>query len=347
MLAVRDKRHRMNYFSPELINRTYIFYVNPYTKIAFQNATDVADTELIQSTGAIKFPVSLIFLIFQTVYLLAVRRRIGFGKEFSFMLLFWIGVVDLIQLICHTMSGIWMLALMHAEEWHYIFGAFHETCYLLTGYLTTALPIHRFILIVFHAQAQKILRPLYLKIIMLLYLIFGLSWLGYFLSGDMEIIFVPETIYWYWTYKTDNWDWVGIVFLVEKWSLMSPIIVGAVLYSGIILKFMTRANRSIASEIRLTVQVFTILAVDTLAYVIWYYFLLWADDSLLVNCLSDLVWVVYNGANSVIYFIFNPEVRNRMKDLLTCGAAGKPQGPLFTNSSSVTTSTLSKKSTSK
>ncbi|CAJ0580531.1 unnamed protein product, partial [Mesorhabditis spiculigera] len=194
------------------------------------------------------------------------------------MLLFWIGVVDLVQLIGHTYTGLLYLSMRGTDEFTCVIGAFVETGFFLTGYLTMLLPVHRVIYILWAVRASRIAKPWILKALLKGYLIFAIFWLLFFLIIS-PVVFLPE-------------------------------------------------------------RVFIVLAIGGVSYATWYYLLPLAPqaephDKLIIAYVSDMVWVLYNGANPVIYLVFHREIRRQMFDYLRFR---KPR-PMENSTLGVTTTT--------
>ncbi|CAJ0580210.1 unnamed protein product, partial [Mesorhabditis spiculigera] len=211
--------HRSMSFNSDLLKANYIWFPNPYIYYNFTNGTQIATVEARLAYGSIKFVLSLVLFIFEIAYLMSLRKRMGYDSKFSFTLLFYIGIADLLQLLCHLISGFMLMCLMSSSEWTYV--------------------------------------------------------------------------YWGFTYNKLKPDLNTYMRIVEEWSVLAPIVIGAFLYSCII--------------VTLCYRIFAVLIVCTICYVMWYRFLdaIRTDDQHFKRFLSDLVFVVYNGMNPLIYFLFH------------------------------------------
>ncbi|CAJ0933306.1 unnamed protein product, partial [Mesorhabditis belari] len=260
-------------FDTRLLEVKYLYFPNPYVYYNFTNETTIASDGQRVLYGASKFTLAVILFIFEIAYLMTLKRRKGYGSNFSFTLLFYIGIADFFQLLAHIASAFMLMTLMSSSEYTYLMGSFLEAGFFITGYMTMALPIHRAMHIIFPTTIEKYIRPNMLKGVLVLYLIFAIISFGYFWNSDAGIAYIPESVYWGFTYNRNKTDLNTYMRIVEEWSVLAPIVVGAIFYALIIFTICYKVGKYKTRELRLTAQIFAVLIVCTICYVMWYKFL--------------------------------------------------------------------------
>ncbi|CAJ0580559.1 unnamed protein product, partial [Mesorhabditis spiculigera] len=83
----------------------------------------------------------------------------------------------------------------------------------------------------------------------------------------------------------------------EKFSVAGPMLIGIPLYCGIILFLYHKTPAQRTRELKLTAQH------DQ-------------HDQLIITYWADIVWVMYNGANAIVYMVFHKDIRHQMVNYL-------------------------------
>ncbi|KAL6741296.1 hypothetical protein Aduo_014567 [Ancylostoma duodenale] len=228
-----------------------------------------------------------------------------FRKASAYIIMTHIGVLDALQLVIHSYSGVLVIADVDLGiELNKVIGA------ILTGLWFSGLAFTLFL--TFNRLTTVLLVRWFpgLTSTFLSYVLFAFCYLGFIVPFVLKLLpkcnylFDPDTFSW--TYLTTDSDLSLVMNKIGNYLVLGIVVLSVITYASIIIYIgcysYSKLNKR---EYRITIQVSLLFLYFLFSFVYWTYLMPLFGQSVLSDFFSCLVWVIMNGIHPFIYLVFN------------------------------------------
>uniref|UniRef100_A0A914XJH2 7TM GPCR serpentine receptor class x (Srx) domain-containing protein n=1 Tax=Plectus sambesii TaxID=2011161 RepID=A0A914XJH2_9BILA len=234
----------------------------------------------------------------------------------SFMFMFHICILDLVQAAMHLVGGVYTLLPIKMEQVPHWLNAFSggliSSAWLAYLFLSTVLAINRFAHVAFPHH-----------ILILISYLYALIWMIVYLTPFVNFVYLKDSYYYYY----DDSKGSDISHQIDTWACLVQIIVMGICYLGVILMLRTMRKRMEndsaqqrkvrAREMQITLQVSIIFFFTFLVQTSWMTLpKIFPNMPKWGYIIVNTFWILINGINPVIYYVLNPTIRHKVMKLI-------------------------------
>ncbi|KAL6741298.1 hypothetical protein Aduo_014568 [Ancylostoma duodenale] len=240
-----------------------------------------------------------------------------FRKASAYIIMTHIGVLDALQLIIHSYSGVLVIANVDLGfELNKVIGA------VLTGLWFSCLA---FILFLTFNRLTTVLLQKWFPLLAstnLSCVLFALCYLCFIVPFVLKLLptcnFFFDANTFSWTYLASDSDLSRVMNEIGKYLVLAIVILSLITYFSIFTYIGCISSTKLSKrEYRITIQVSLLVLYFLFTFVYWTYLMPWFGESLLADFFSCLVWVIMNGIHPIIYLVFNERLRYSFMQLFT------------------------------
>ncbi|KAK6755094.1 hypothetical protein RB195_013837 [Necator americanus] len=247
----------------------------------------------------------LLFMILYLPILLIFFVDKEFRKVSAYIIMTHIGVLDALQLLIHSYSGVLVLASVDlGEGMKKVVGAILTGLWFSGLAFTLFLTLNRFITVLLQKWFPQLTsNRLTCALFVMCYFCFIVPFVLKLLP-QCNYTFDPDTFSW--TYLPTDSHISIVMNKLGNYLVLAIVVLSIITYVSIFgyIGFFSQARLS-KREYWITVQVSLLVLYFLFSFIYWTYLMPIFGSSVVSDFVSCLVWVVMNGIHPIIYLIFN------------------------------------------
>ncbi|CAJ0572180.1 unnamed protein product, partial [Mesorhabditis spiculigera] len=258
----------------------------------------------------IGFPVNIGMLI------VAIRRTKDLCSTFFYFILAQLCLLNLIQMQSHMVAAVITLVADTGPKFSMLTIPLGYAACFSSDLLRGVISLHRMTLIAFPHRAKDIPKWVFMTILIFdIFLFFFVAIKFYTPQG--AAYFSPRQLLFL---KFDKiWIFSQITNQIRICCNYISLVAGALSYAVITPLLLFHKRKLKKADYTITIQLFVTFCCSIICFVGWEVVLPWADDStpttaVLINFISQLLWVLQCSQEPAVLFIFNKSLRRDLRD---------------------------------